>query len=112
MILRALILGLALVAAAAAPLPAFAVQASDAASAAPPTGRSASGLGVVTEIDAAQAVVTLKHEPIPALGWPTMTMPFHLVSPALLKDLKVGQKIAFDTTEAHGLPEITAIRKP
>lgn len=92
---------------------AFAAQAPDAAPAAhPPTGRSAKGVGVVTEINASESVVTLKHEPIPALGWPTMTMPFHLASPDLLKGLKVGQKIAFDTKEAEGLPEITAIRKP
>ena len=82
------------------------------AAAHPPTGRSAKGVGVVTEINASESVVTLKHEPIPALGWPTMTMPFHLASPDLLKGLKVGQKIAFDTREAEGLPEITAIRKP
>ena len=92
---------------------AFAAQASDSAPTAhPPTGRSAKGVGVVTEINAEEAIVTLKHDPIPALGWPTMTMPFHLASPDLLKGLKVGQKVAFDTKEAEGLPEITAIRKP
>ena len=107
MMLRPLILALVL-ALGAAPM-AVAAQAPDAASAKPPSGRSAKGVGVVTEIDASESVVTLKHEPIPALGWPTMTMPFHLASPDLLK---VGQKIAFDTTEAEGLPEITAIRKP
>lgn len=110
MMLRPLILALVL-ALGAAPM-AVAAQAPDAASAKPPSGRSAKGVGVVTEIDASESVVTLKHEPIPALGWPTMTMPFHLASPDLLKGLKVGQKIAFDTTEAEGLPEITAIRKP
>jgi Cu(I)/Ag(I) efflux system protein CusF len=103
--LRVLVLALA------AAAPAFA-QPSGEPAATPPTGRSAQGTGVVTEIDAREAVVTLKHEPIPALGWPTMTMPFHLASPAMLKGLKVGQKIAFDTREAPGLPEITAIRKP
>ena len=101
---------LALILATAAPA-AFAQPPAEPA-ATPPTGRTAKGVGVVTEINAEEAVVTLKHEPIPALGWPTMTMPFHLASPAMLKDLKVGQKIAFDTKEAQGLPEITAIRKP
>jgi Cu(I)/Ag(I) efflux system protein CusF len=100
---------LALILAAAAPM-AFAQEPAAAATA--PTGRSAKGVGVVTEIDAKEQILTLKHEPIPALGWPTMTMPFHLASPDLLKGLKVGQKIAFDTREAPGLPEITAIRKP
>jgi Cu/Ag efflux protein CusF len=100
---------LALILAAAAPVTAFAQAAT---AAAPPSGRSAKGVGVVTEINAEEAVITLRHEPIPALGWPSMVMPFHLASPDLLKGLKVGQKIAFDTTEAQGLPEITAIRKP
>jgi Cu(I)/Ag(I) efflux system protein CusF len=84
----------------------------DAATAQPPAHRSAKGVGVVTEIDAKQAMVTLKHEPIPALGWPSMTMPFRANPPSLLNGLKVGQKVAFDTREADGLPEITAIRKP
>jgi Cu(I)/Ag(I) efflux system protein CusF len=83
-----------------------------AASAQPPAHRSAKGVGVVTEIDAKEGVVTLKHEPIAALGWPSMTMPFHANPPSLLDGLKVGQKVAFDTKEADGLPEITAIRKP
>ncbi len=72
--------------------------------------RTAQGTGVITEIDAKEAMLTLKHDPIPALGWPTMTMPFRVVPPELLKGLKVGQKIGFDTNEGHGLPEITAIR--
>src|SRR5437763_107372 len=105
---RALLLALALAAAA----PVAVAQTPDAAAVTPPAGRSAKGIGVVTEIDAKAAVVTLKHEPIPALGWPSMTMPFHLASPSMLAGLKVGQRIAFDTREAPGLPEITAIRKP
>jgi Cu(I)/Ag(I) efflux system protein CusF len=79
------------------------------ATARPP--RSATGTGVVAEIDAKQAMLTLKHDPIPALGWPAMTMPFRVTPPSLLDGLKVGQKIEFDTNEGHGLPEITAIRK-
>jgi len=85
-----------------------------AATAQPPAHapRAAKGVGVVTEIDAKDATVTLKHEPIPALGWPSMTMPFRVTPPSLLDGLKVGQKIEFDTNEGNGLPEITAIRKP
>ncbi len=73
--------------------------------------RAAKGTGVITEIDAKDAMLTLKHEPIPALGWPAMVMPFRVTPPSLLDGLKVGQKIDFDTNEGHGLPEITAIRK-
>jgi Cu(I)/Ag(I) efflux system protein CusF len=111
MLVRPLVLALILTAGAAPA--AFAAQTPDAAAPAkPPTGRTAKGVGVVTEINASESVVTLRHEPIPALGWPSMVMPFHLASPDLLKGLKVGQKVAFDTKEAEGLPEITAIRTP
>jgi Cu(I)/Ag(I) efflux system periplasmic protein CusF len=56
--------------------------------------------------------VTLKHQPIPALGWPSMTMDFKATPPSLLDGLKVGQKIAFDANEGNGVPLITGIRKP
>ena len=107
----ALCLGLALAAAGQAyAVQVAAGQATDApgATRAP---RNAQGVGVVTEIDAKEGMVTVKHEPIPALGWPSMTMPFKVTPPSLLQGLKVGQKIAFDTNEGNGLPLITAIRK-
>ena len=97
--------------AAAAGACAFAASQAAAPSASAPGHRTAKGVGVITEIDAAQAMVTLRHEPIPALGWPTMVMPFRVTPPGLLTGLKVGQKVAFDTREAKGLPEITSIRK-
>jgi Cu(I)/Ag(I) efflux system protein CusF len=78
----------------------------------PRAPRAAKGVGVVTELDPQDATVTLRHEPIPALGWPSMTMPFRANPPSLLAGLKVGQRIEFDTNEGSGLPEITAIRKP
>ena len=96
-------------------LPAFAASQAQAQAQAPaaaaPGHRTAKGVGVITEIDAAQAMVTLRHEPIPTLGWPTMVMPFRVTPPGLLTGLKVGQKVAFETREAEGLPEITAIHK-
>ena len=49
--------------------------------------------GVVTEMDADS--VTLEHEPVPALKWPAMTMPFKLAKPELAKGLKVGQQVSF-----------------
>ena len=108
----ALAFAAALALASGAAVAAHAAPGDPAAAAQPPAHRSAKGVGVVTEIDAKEAVVTLKHQPIPALGWPSMTMPFHANPPSLLNGLKVGDKVAFDTREADGLPEITAIRKP
>ena len=106
-------LRITLLAAALALTPAAYAAAQDqpAAPAAAHAPRTAQGTGVITEIDAKEQSITLKHDPIPALGWPTMTMPFRVASPDLLKGLKVGQKIGFDTNEGSGLPEITAIRK-
>jgi Cu(I)/Ag(I) efflux system protein CusF len=74
--------------------------------------KTGKGVGVITEIDTKEGTLTIKHQPIPALGWPAMTMGFHARSPAMLNGLKVGQKIAFDANQGAGLPEITAIRKP
>jgi Cu(I)/Ag(I) efflux system protein CusF len=74
--------------------------------------KTGKGTGVITEIDAKDATLTIKHGPIASLGWPAMTMSFRAVPPALLTGLKVGQKIAFDTNPGNGLPEVTAIRKP
>jgi Cu/Ag efflux protein CusF len=87
-----------------------AVQAQPQAPAAQRAPRAATGTGVITEIDPKDATITLKHDPIPSLGWPTMTMPFRANPASLLAGLRVGQKVEFDTNEGHGLPEITAIR--
>jgi Cu(I)/Ag(I) efflux system membrane fusion protein len=64
--------------------------ASSAAAAAPQSWQTR---GVVTELDAES--VTLEHEPVPALKWPGMTMPFKLAKPELAKALKVGQQVTF-----------------
>jgi Cu(I)/Ag(I) efflux system protein CusF len=105
--LRHLLAALSVIALAAG---AAAVQAQPQPSAAERAPRAARGTGVVVGVDPKQATVTLKHEPIPALGWPSMTMDFRANPPSLLAGLKVGEKIDFDTNEGHGLPEITAVR--
>lgn len=48
-----------------------------------------------------QGEITLSHEPIPALDWPAMTMPFPLASGVDTKGFKVGQRIRF-MLEQHG----------
>jgi membrane fusion protein, copper/silver efflux system len=39
--------------------------------------------------------VTLSHEPVPAIGWPAMTMQFRLADPALARGIKAGDRVAF-----------------
>lgn len=49
--------------------------------------------GRVVEMDAAS--ITLDHEPVPALKWPAMTMPFQLAQPDLAKGLNAGDAVRF-----------------
>jgi Cu(I)/Ag(I) efflux system periplasmic protein CusF len=58
-------------------------------------GPTHNGLGVIKGLDAAKGTIVLAHEPIPALKWPAMTMPFRIV-PEMLKGLKVGQRVEFE----------------
>ena len=39
---------------------------------------SASAIGTIKSIDLKGGTVTVAHEPVPALKWPAMTMPFRL----------------------------------
>jgi Cu(I)/Ag(I) efflux system membrane fusion protein len=55
------------------------------------------GAGTVDAVDLAQASVTLAHGPIASLKWPAMTMDFKVKDAALLRSLKPGQKIDFET---------------
>jgi Cu(I)/Ag(I) efflux system protein CusF len=57
--------------------------------------------GVVKSLDATLGTVTLAHEPVPALNWPAMVMPFR-ISPALAKGLQAGQKVDFEF-ESQGM---------
>jgi Cu(I)/Ag(I) efflux system protein CusF len=58
--------------------------------------KTGTGFGVITAIDARGGTLTVKHGPIPSVGWPAMTMMFKAHTAALLHGLHVGQKIAFD----------------
>jgi Cu/Ag efflux protein CusF len=53
------------------------------------------GTATVTAIDSAKGQVTLDHGAIAELEWPPMTMGF-AAKGELLKDIKVGDKIAFE----------------
>jgi len=53
--------------------------------------------GVIKAVDAKSGTVTLAHEPVPAIKWPAMTMPFH-ISPELARGVSVGQRVRFEFT--------------
>jgi len=55
--------------------------------------------GTLKAIDAAAGTVSVSHEPVASLGWPSMTMDFVLANPSLVGSLKPGSPIAFEFVE-------------
>ena len=88
--------------------PASMASETSAMSAAAATKASASG--TVEAIDAATGKITISHGPVDALKWPAMTMGFK-AAPALLTNVAVGDKVAFDLKLHDGSGEVTAIAK-
>ena len=58
-------------------------------------GGGAQAVGVVNSIDAAGRTVNVTHEPIPDLGWPTMTMDMSLSDNASLDSIEEGAAVTF-----------------
>jgi Cu(I)/Ag(I) efflux system periplasmic protein CusF len=69
--------------------------------------------GEVKKIDAAAAKITLKHGAIKKLDMDEdgMTMVFHVGDPAMLKEVKVGDKVLFDADETEAGLTITKLQK-
>jgi Cu(I)/Ag(I) efflux system periplasmic protein CusF len=68
--------------------------------------------GQVTKIDEAAGKITLKHGPIKKLDMDEgMTMVFRVQDPAMLKQVKVGDKVRFDADRVKGQFTVTKIEK-
>jgi Cu(I)/Ag(I) efflux system protein CusF len=68
--------------------------------------------GQVTKIDEAAGKITLKHGPIKKLDMnEPMTMVFRMQDPAMLKRVKVGDKVMFDADRLQGQFTVTKIEK-
>jgi Cu(I)/Ag(I) efflux system periplasmic protein CusF len=68
--------------------------------------------GQVTKIDEAAGKITLKHGPIKKLDMEDgMTMVFRVQDPAMLKQVKVGDKVKFDADRINGQFTVTKIEK-
>ncbi len=69
------------------------------------------GTGKITKVDAKTGELVMQHQPIPSLEWPAMTMEFEVKDPAMLKGLKVGEKVEFDLVkDEDGTFPVVAIR--
>jgi Cu(I)/Ag(I) efflux system membrane fusion protein len=57
------------------------------------------------------ASVTLSHQPVPAIGWPAMTMTFRLADPTLAQSVKVGDRVAFGFDQPPAGPTVRRMNK-
>jgi len=68
--------------------------------------------GEVRKIDEGAAKITLKHGPVPSLGMDEgMTMVYRVKDPALLKEVKVGDKVKFEAEATEGGFTVTKLQK-
>ena len=67
------------------------------------------GHGKVIDVDPKSNHVTLNHEPIAEIGWPSMTMGFKVKNSKQLSNLKAGDEVEFDLkAEAQEKPDMPA----
>jgi Cu(I)/Ag(I) efflux system protein CusF len=81
---------------------------------APITGAYAQAMvdGTVTKIDASASKITLKHGPMKKFDMDDgMTMVFRVQDAAMLKQVKVGDKVKFDADKINGQFTVTKIEK-
>ena len=68
--------------------------------------------GEVRKIDESAGKITLKHGPIKSLGMDEgMTMVFRVKDPAMLQQVKVGDKVKFEAEKADAGITITKMQK-
>ena len=68
--------------------------------------------GQVTKVDASAGKITIKHGPIKKFDMEDgMTMVFRAQEPDLLKTVKAGDKIKFDSEKINGQFTVTKIEK-
>lgn len=67
--------------------------------------------GEVKKIDAAAGKITLKHGPIKSLDMEGMTMVFTVQDPAMLKQVKTGDKVQFEAGLVDGKIMVTTLKK-
>lgn len=67
------------------------------------------GQGALNTVDAVTGKVNVTHEPIESLGWDRMTMDLTVQNPALLTNLKSGDRVQFELQKSGGAYQITAI---
>ena len=67
--------------------------------------------GVIRKVDKDAKKITIKHGPIQSLDMPAMTMVFQVKEPAMLEQVKAGDKVKFATEKLGGAYTVTKIEK-
>jgi Cu(I)/Ag(I) efflux system protein CusF len=67
--------------------------------------------GEVRKIDKNAKKITIKHGPIANLDMPAMTMVFQIKDPAMLDQVKAGDKIRFQAEKIGGALIVTAVEQ-
>lgn len=67
-------------------------------------------VGTITKVDAKTGVVTLAHEPIKSLNWPSMTMGFKVKDKMLMDKLTDGKKVQFEFIQKDKDYVITGVK--
>ena len=67
--------------------------------------------GEVRKVDKDAKKITLKHGPIQSLDMPAMTMVFQVKDPAMLEQVKAGDKVKFEAEKLGGAFTVTKIEQ-
>lgn len=80
-------------------------------SATPAAEKAGMSHGEIRKVDAAAGKLTIKHGPLENLGMEAMTMVFKVKDPAMISQVKVGDKIDFVAEEVNGVATVTKLQK-
>ena len=82
------------------------------ARATPEAAGQANAIGTVHTVDAAKRSINVTHQPIKALGWPSMTMDFPVAPSVNLGAIKAGDRIGFTLgrPDADGNRQVVQIK--
>lgn len=67
-------------------------------------------IGTVKKVDTKAGVVTIAHEPIKSLNWPSMTMGFKVKDKMLMDKLADGKKVEFEVMQEDKDYVITGVK--
>ena len=67
--------------------------------------------GEVVKIEVDRGRITLKHDAIPNLEMDGMTMVFRVADPAMLTQVREGERVRFDASRVNGNITVTRIQR-